>query len=250
MTTPVVCLVACQDQLVQDECDEVTNFLEQNPNFKTVLKSLDDDSNINFEKSCSKFESVNTIIFEEGTPNEPEVRIPTGLTNKFQAFAHYHYETTSTPEGDTESVFSLDDLIEIARLASFDQLDDNFVTFLSTGKGTYYAFTIGDDQKFLNAMDYLLNPEMPQTSDLNVMNIWDENKIKWQEFKNKFYSNKNSKIKASNLDNTEVLGAFLELLNEADLGLNMFKADQDFNTFSKVTYDPNSPNNIKEDNCN
>ncbi len=249
ITTPVACVENCLED-IQEQCDQVTDFLEQNPNFKTVLKSLDDNSNINYEKSCSKFEGIDTIIYEEGLPNAPEVRIPTGLTNKFQAFAHYHYETTSTPEGDTESVFTLNDLIEIARLASFDQLDDNFVTFLSTGKGTYYAFTIGDTQKFLNNMNALLNPTVPNTTDPNDVIAWNENRIKWNSIKDKFYRGEDSKIKASNSDNTEVLGAFLELLHEADLGLNMFKADQDFNSFSKVTFDPNSPNNIKEDVCN
>ena len=250
VTTPTICLAACQAEIVQEECDEVTDFLEQNPNFKTVLKSLDDQSNIDFEKSCTQFENVTAIIYEEGNANEPEVRIPTGLTNKMQAFAHYHYETTTTVGGDTESVFSLDDLIEIARLASFGQLDDNFVTFLSTGKGTYYAFTIADVNRFVGNMNALLNPSIPNTTDPNVMIAWNDNRIKWENLTKKYYESTNSVINSSNLDNTEVLGAFLELLNEADLGLNMFKADQDFNTFSKVTFDPNSPNNIKEDNCN
>jgi hypothetical protein len=250
VTTPVVCLTACQDQIVQDECDEVTDFLEQNPNFKTVLKSLDDDSNINFEKICIKFENITSIVYGEGNANQPWVRLPSNLTNKIQAFGHYHYETTSTANGDTESIFSMQDLVEIAKLESLDLLDEKFVAFLSTGKGTYYAFTINDKQKLLNSLHYLINNKLPETSNPDIFNAWNESRINWEIYKKKYFKGRNAPIKRFNFDNIEVLSAFLELLNEADMGLNFYKADQDFNNFIKVTYDINSPNNIKEQNCN
>lgn len=248
---PVIPLDDLGELGVALECIKIQDFLNTNPNFKTLLLALNDETNIDYEKSISKFENEPLIITSQGTSGEPEVIILNTPSEKYEAFAHYHYETTTTPEGDTESVFTINDLKTLAELLNNNYLDHReFVAFLSTGKGTHFALTIHNKSKFLNAFHYLLNPSPPDTNDFNVMTSWIDKKNKWLRLKEEFYDSKDSKIKATNNNNNQVLASFLRFLSKGNMGISVFKTDENFDEFTRVTYKPSEAYNIKERPCN
>ncbi|WP_452222515.1 hypothetical protein [Lacinutrix salivirga] len=246
-----VVIVPLDDFGNKRECRKINNFLDNNPNFKTFLLSLNDQTNIDYEKSISKFENEPIIITDQGTPGEPEVRLLDNPSEDYEAFAHYHYETTTTLEGDTYSVFTIDDLVGIAELLNNDYLDHRkFVTFLSTGKGTHYALTINNKARFLEAFNYVLNPEPPNITNTELALEWLDKKAEWERLKKKFYEDDDASIKKTNTDNNIVLAAFLQFMDEANMGATMYKTDENFNDFTRVTYNANAINNIKEKPCN
>jgi hypothetical protein len=251
-TTPVdpVVTVPFDDALVADkECKKITTFLDSNPNFKLLLLDLNNYLSANHERSISKFKTQDTINYDNGTPNQPEVRLLSMPANKYEAFAHTQYEDPLTTYQDNYSVFSIDDLIGIASLLKEGSLGDDFVTFLPTGKGTYYALTIQNKNKFLDFFYYSLQPTPPTNGDPYLMTRWINRKDKFQKLEKEFYSSDSAIIKESNTDNQQVLTAFLKFMNDADLGASLFKSDSTWNSFTRVTYDSNSINFIKEKPC-
>lgn len=234
------------------ECEKIKNFLDNNSNFKNELLSLNQDLNNNYEVSISKFETITTIVRDQGLPNEPEVRILRTPSKDYEAFAHTHYEDPITPNGDTYSVFSTDDLEVIAEIINGGYAVDDFVIFLSTGKGTYYAMTINDKNKFLSFFYTFLNPSLPSTSDYNVLRNYLDKQKKYKGLKEKYFTNENEDplITKENSSNNVVLSHFLNYLKEADMGVNMFKSNSNFDTFDKVSYDNSSIDNIKIQPCN
>jgi len=248
-TDPVV-TVPFDDALVADkECKKITTFLDSNPNFKLLLLDLNNYLSANHERSISKFKTQDTINYDNGTPNQPEVRLLSMPANKYEAFAHTQYEDPLTTYQDNYSVFSIDDLIGIASLLKEGSLGDDFVTFLPTGKGTYYALTIQNKNKFLDFFYYSLQPTPPTNGDPYLMTRWINRKDKFQKLEKEFYSSDSAIIKESNTDNLQVLTAFLKFMNDADLGASLFKSDSTWNSFTRVTYDSNSINFIKEKPC-
>ena len=251
-TTPVdpVVTVPFDDALVADkECKKITTFLEANSNFKLLLLDLNNYLTANYERSISKFKTQDTINYDNGTPNQPEVRLLSMPANKYEAFAHTQYEDPLTTYQDNYSVFSIDDLIGIASLLKEGSLGDDFVTFLPTGKGTYYALTIQNKNKFLDFFYYSLQPTPPTNGDPYLMTRWINRKDKFQKLEKEFYSSDSAIIKESNTDNQQVLTAFLKFMNDEDLVASLFKSDSTWNSFTRVTYDSNSINFIKEKPC-
>ncbi|MBT8244412.1 hypothetical protein [Winogradskyella sp.] len=233
------------------ECKKAMRFLENNPNFKTLLLGLNNDLDEDFEKSISKFENITPITVDQGTTNQAEVRLLTLPGYVYEGYAHTHYETNTTPEGDTYSVFSIEDLVGTAKIINMDLADTgSFVMFLSTGKGTHYAMTINNKARFLKFFNYALNKNNPPL-DLNELNEWLDSKDLYQKLEKEFYNDTNAVIKKTNTDNDQVLEAFLQFMDEADMGATLLKTDENFNDFSRVRYKPNlGGNNIEEKPCN
>jgi len=215
----------CLEELgKRKECKKIIDFINapENQAFKNKLTELSQQPNLNLnkEKSVSSFE--NEVVLDEriGTENSPSVAIQSNPTNKYKAFVHTHPNI-----GDgTYSVFSLDDLIEIARIINNEKVTNGFVAFLTTKKGTQYALTINDPTKFVDFFYYELFD--------NLVDVPDDSWIRYLVSKNKFlnlnhkYFNPNTdpKIKETDTDNENVLKEFLNFMDEADTGFTLFDA--------------------------
>ena len=112
--------------------------------------------------------------------------------------------------------------------------------------------TINDKSKFLSFFHTVLNPSLPSTNDYNVLRNYLDKQKKYKGLKEKYFTNENEDplITKENTNNNEVLSHFLNYLKEADMGVNMFKSNSNFDTFDKVSYDTSSIDNIKIQPCN
>ncbi len=102
----------------------------------------------------------------------------------------------------------------------------------------------------MEAFSYILNPEPPNITNTELALEWLDKKEEWQKLKNLYFEDKNALIKKTNTDNNIVLAAFLQFMDEANMGATMYKTDENFNDFTRVTYNANAINNIKEKPCN
>jgi hypothetical protein len=234
---PAVPFEDISEKAVQKECKKVKDFLDNNSNFKTLLLGHNDDLELDYEKSIMKFKNVDTITVDQGTSNSSKVRLVTIPGYIYEAHGHTHYETSTTPNGDNYSVFSMDDLVGTAEIVDQNLADtSNFVMFLSTGKETYSAMTINDKARFLKFFNFALNEKNPP-SDFNEQIKWLDSRDSFINLKNEFYEKEDAIIKKDNDDNDQVLKAFLKFMQDADMGTTLFKTDENFNDFTRVSYD-------------
>lgn len=245
-------VIPFEDLKTGAECKKIKDFLEENSNneFLLNLKDLKNHTSKAFERLAIKFVNINTVGVQNGTPQAPEVKIPNlPLGINVEVMAHTHYENPNTSEKDTYSVFSLDDIQGMAQLLKTNHADNTLISFLATGKGTYYALTINDSEKLSNFFYYILNKDNPPTDPVAILK-WSDSKKKYKQIKKKYYENLTTPITINNVNNNAVLASFLLMLSEADMGVSMFKTDENFDTFEKVTFDASAPNLIKPTPCN
>ena len=159
--------------------------------------------------------------------------------NDYVSIAHTH------DASGTYSVFSWDDLTTIANLVRNGHIKTNkFVAFLFTADGTSYAFTISNSSNFL---DFFYNPEgLPQGTQVEVNKL-----MKQQQVYEKYYKpdNPKAKIKVNNADNDADRNAFLQMLRDNNMGLDVFEMDENLENFTKLSLDSNN-SNVTEENCN
>lgn len=159
--------------------------------------------------------------------------------NDYVSIAHTH------DASGTYSVFSWDDLTTIANLVRNGHIKTNkFVAFLFTADGTSYAFTISNSSNFL---DFFYNPEgLPQGSTVDVDKLW-----KQQNTYKEYYKpdNPNARIKVNNTNNVSDRNAFLQMLRDNNMGLDVFEMDENLENFTKLSLDSNN-SNVTEENCN
>lgn len=239
------------DDNLDNECNKIDNFLTNNSNFKTVmLYQATNFINGSVEYNASKFKGIDSITVDKGTTIDPQAKIldATAAPANYEAMSHTHYEDSNTSEGDTYSVFSPDDLFALAKLSKAGKLETNFTAYLATGKNTYYALTITDIRSFQEFFKTLLEPE---PTSLNFID-WNNSRIKIKKLFKKYFDLKKGIIHKDNANTDFTLGAFLAFINEANLGINLFKTDANFNNFTRVTYNPTGSgyhNQIKEEPC-
>lgn len=233
------------------ECFKVTNFLAQNPNYKNALLIQNNYLHDYRERSFSKFQENDTITQSVAPNSFAEVRMIFLPGKTYEAFSHVHYETPNTAAQDTFSIFSLGDLEGIARIFKANLATDKFVTFLASGKQppAFYAMTINDKDKFLKVFEYAIGPKTPPQDPVALIAFLDAQK-KYKDMKRKYYEGKDAVIKKDNTDNTAVLRAFLEMMQESDMGVSLFITESSYSTFTDLKYDPTAQNSIKETPCN
>jgi len=246
--------VPFDDELgLRSECKKIKRFLDNNPGFKSLIIAAANDSlNLEFEKSYSKFKDQDTIIVASGsTADDAKVRLLSHPEYIYEAFMHTHYEKVSTPQGDTYSVFSLDDLEKIADLVKLNYTTQRFVTFLSTGKGTHFALTINNQSKLLDFFDYYFNRNNPPNGGYEELNEYLDKQAAYKNISKEYYDKNFGLINASTTNNNhQDLENFLKFLDEADMGVSLFKTDASFNEFTQIKYNSNlDGNNIEETPC-
>ena len=230
-------------------CDKVKGFVNEpvHSNFMQKVKDLakPDTLNLNYEKSVALIDSgsVKKISENNGSPGNPYVNLDDIPKQKYTSIAHIH----SNVPGGTYSVFSFKDLSKMSNLLYNKQLDaGKFVAFLSTYKGTHYALTISDKDKFEDFFYYLNITENSLLYDL----IKKVNSLKKAiEIEQKYFLDReNPLITETDTDNNNVLEKFLDFMKEANLGVTLFESNANFTNFTKLEKDLNGQ--IKRTSCN
>lgn len=223
------------------ECKKIKEALDSN-NFRQEVVNLaglvNDPVN---ENGMALYSNGTAITF---TP-APELQVP--LIGPTPMFTPKYTVISHTHNTGKLSVFSYADLEAIARLLAEDNIDTGtFVATVSTQKGTHYALTISDTQrfklffnsKFVNLMG-LSQAELPDYKDKNKKN---------SDLEDKYYGGSNPYIHVNNSNNEMVLKHFLSFLKEADLGVSLFETDATFQEFEQVSL--KSDGSIQRKKCN
>ena len=189
------------------------------------LNTLSGNTSLNTERGIYKY-SNSSIIQNAGVGTQGQVKFP-AVPNGAQCTMMAH--THNSPANSTYSIFSWQDLEGMAKFIRNGQVNvDNYVEFLATADGTYYAITVEDPVKFAQffatKFDEGFDPEIADKKALQMR---------------KYYggmgnSNPLIKVDSSNLDSEK---AFLQLLQENNLGATLLQTDSTFTTFSKIHYD-------------
>lgn len=169
----------------------------------------------------------------------PELKLP---NFPIQSFNHIHNDA---PEG-TLSIFSDADIEAIALSLKSNNINaGTFVATLSTSKGTHYALTIYNVEKFKAYFYHILNPITdPNTDSAKFYYSFYNHRYLVKEY----FDQESGKIKKNDANNTNVLILFLNFMNQADMGITLFEADPTFEKFTKVSRVPNGP--VKREPCN
>jgi len=242
------------------ECDKIFDFLsdEENEDFKNKLLELanpdnyDENLDIEFEKSIAKYKNNSTLDEREGDDNQASVEINKNPPNKYVALAHTHPNDT---EG-TYSIFSLEDLEAIALIDKENNIDiNNFVSFLITKKGNevkYYAFTIHSKSKFRDFFYFVTHEkefDINQASE-NEKNTYKNSFSKYIDITPKYFTGNNPLISSNDSDSQNVLSKFIQFMQESNTGITLFETNENFDSFTKVSFDNSQSDNIKRTNCN
>jgi hypothetical protein len=231
------------------ECYKITNLYNTVPNLKSKMKELSNTENLNL----SYEQALVTVVGNSavggpiaGSQAYPEVAID--YTGVAKLSSIYHNHPTTTPE--SLSIFSPSDFIGPANFLLNGKLNANFfVSFLGTKKGTRYAYTISDPQKFMDFFFY--------SAKGSVMKALDEKERyyssgdKFRKVYDKYYNivkNPNCKIKNTDTDNENVLKEFLNFMKEGDIGITLLESTDNFETFKIVTQ--NQDGTPKRQPCN
>ena len=226
--------IPIDDEPQQNPCDQVKAVANNvvNATYMQKVKDLGTslNLNLNYEKTVSLIEGTPPIITEgSGTSNNASAQLPDITGQKYLSFSHTH---PNIPPG-TYSVFSFGDLRRMSMLLHSGQLEsDKFVAYLSTYKGTYYALTISDMNKFSDFFYYYNNSG--SSAQGNIIK-WLESQNKANRVEQKYFQDKvNPLIKETDIDNNNVLSMFLDFMKEANLGVTLFESNANFDTFTKV----------------
>ena len=216
------------------ECDKINNLFTQMPTLRDELVSLLGKTSESVENGIMKMSNANTIqSVMPGVNGLLTFPFPSG-TGKFIFMAHTH----NSPSISTYSIYSWNDLKSIADLLRNNQIDNtNFVSFLMTADGTFYAYTISNPTAFLQFFAL--------TWDANYDPNIAKNRILAED---KYFRDLNQRlIKENNNDNIQDEKYFLEFLQDNNLGVTLFEVDNTFSNFEKVNYDKkiNDINKIK-----
>jgi hypothetical protein len=212
------------------ECIKVQDFLDD-PSNATFIQELVNYSsttnlNSNQERSVTAFVDNSPLIFGTGTANQNSVPMAYNPLSPIKSFAHNHVNSSAHP---SLSVYTFDDLVEIAKLAYGGHLANDVVIFLSTKKGTQYAITIQDQEKFVD----LFYMHIDKLDGIKYRNSY----LKLTKLYRKYWDRNyvHSLIRGSDTDNDNVLKQFLKFLKEGDAGVTTFKfSDTTFTDFKRM----------------
>ena len=218
------------------ECENIKKLLDENPIFRDSIKNIAATALTATSEKAVTLKSDGTISVINGVNSK--VTVTQTPINKYKALFHIHNGN------QTYSIYSLHDLIWTAQVHILHSKIDtrNFVSFLATGKGTYYAFTINDIQKFQMFFDFVKHQKTSITPQERTEYL---NKLKLNSFMfDKFFSWSEPHptfplIKENSIDNNEVdLENFMSFLAEGNIGISVFETNANFDTFSIINKNP------------
>ncbi len=235
------------------ECNKIKNLLQDNPAYKQELIDLAATVNQDHENAIGYY--ADGTKFDQGGTTGSQVDLGDNPPSPYSTIAHTHNEFTSpTDTIQTYSIFSLGDLQFMGRSLRENQLDNDFVAFLITGKGTRYALTIHNKNKCKEFFKYLDIVKEAQAGNQQLsleLSIYYSQNV--DPLLNKYYYNEPPDpippIRVDNNNNQEVLLEFLKFMGEADLGMTLFSADANFENFQRLKLGKGATNVASQD-CN
>ena len=224
-TSPVNNCKTCIAPYVPTPCEKVKNQFTNNPTLQDKLNTLSGLTSADTERGFLKLSNSsiiqNAAVGTNGAVKMPE--IPNGVTCTM--FAHTH----NAPAVNTYSIFSWDDLVGIAKLIRQGKIDtNNFVTYLATADGTHYALTIENPTAFSQFFATIQDSNYNQAIGLKMASEM-----------NKYYDpgkKGNAIIQENSSDNIKDEKAFLDFLNDNNLGASLFESNSTFTTFEEVKH--------------
>ncbi len=168
------------------------------------------------------------------------------ISSRIKAFAHTH---DSCPTG-TYSVFSWADLQTFAEQSYNNKLEDDFIAFLATNNGTEFVLSIRDASKLIEFFGPVVRP-IPNSSDVAAYRKFQNATFKRSMIHKKYYSSSTpliDEIHTTPFELENELKAFLMMIKEADLGVEIFRPKiGDPDNYEKLELD--NTNNIKTTSC-
>lgn len=232
----------------KDPCDKISNLLDEtkNPGVKDKLIELIGKTSDSTEAGAGKIvgsnNGTNDGITDYTYSGDGYLDIDPPSSGKFSFIGHTH----NSPANSTYSVFSWWDLSDgLYSWIKNNQITNNFVYFVFTADGTYYAITVenaSNFKKFFTPLDDLLDNPSP----IQISTHANMNNALTVYFKGT--KDKEPLIKEDNTDYTQDAKYFLQMLKDANIGIEVFETDNSLSSFDKVSLDENG--NKKEENCN
>ncbi|WP_438968580.1 hypothetical protein [Nonlabens sp.] len=141
-------------------------------------------------------------------------------------------------------------LDSIAIKVDKNKLDNDFVAFLATNNGTEFVLSIKDASKLIEFFSPVIKP-IPNSTDVAAYRKFQNATSKRGKIYKKYYGDLNpliEEIHSSPFEIENELKNFLKLIQEADLGVELFRPKiGDPNNYEKLDLDSN--NNIKITSC-
>lgn len=208
-------------------CDKIKAVMELGGYRAKVTGMVDKVNDVSKEHGFGMYTTGTTVDF---TPAQ-QLEIPLPFwTNKYTGIHHTHNDA---PNGGTYSIFSYEDIEGVMKLLKTEDIDaDKFVATLSTKKGTHYAFTINNVNKFKEYFYHKFNA-YGSLSDSDKF-TYNNARKKEEKIIKKYFDVKSGVINESETINERALGYFLNFMKEADMGITLFEADAAFESFTKV----------------
>ena len=238
--TPIPCRTGNCIEDTLDPCDKISSLFTNHPAMQAEIVSLATKTSETQEHGRYKLSTM-SVIQTPPTSLSGEVSFPApSATAKYIMMAHTH----NSPASSTYSIFSWHDLEAIANLVKTNNVDTNqFVAFLATADGTFYALTIDNLNAFIQFFalpkDPLYNAEIAMNRSEAILNYYNP------KFNVDIVSPLIIENGTSNLADEK---AFLNLLQNNNMGMTLFETDANFNSFTKVKINKTT-NNIEPNPC-
>lgn len=235
---PILTMPVHGAPIVISPCGKVKKAFTKLPTLRTELSGMSGKTGETTE--WGRFKTTNaSVIQTPGSTASGEVSFPIPSNGQYTMMAHTH----NSPANTTYSVFSWADLEALATLVRNEKVDtDNFVAFLATADGTYYAFTIEDPdafaQFFATALDTGFDPAIGAKRAKEMDKYYDIDKKGTPPL-----------ISENSTDNNKVEKAFLDFMQDNNIGASLFESNSTFTTFDKVTHNKTT-DNVDKQPCN
>ena len=237
VTSPIEDTLPEENQGLKKECDKIKKLFEDFPNLASELQALKGQTTLNEERGKFVIKGA-TVLQNADIGTNGSVAISTILGNPYLFLAHTH----NSPATSTYSVFSWDDLEGIYLLLKAGKIETSqFTSFLYTADGTGYAITISDLNKFRRFF-----ATVDDTEYFNMETAKKRDKV-WRKH---YFNKENPVFKTDTNENLKDQKAFLDLINDNNMGITLFEADASLpKAFKKLTHNK-STGNVDKENCN
>jgi hypothetical protein len=227
-----------------DDCTKVKKPFNDIPQLKTSAQTLAAQTTDNAEHAIT--------VMQDYDPANPITTVSPGINGEMiipvnppKKYIYVHH-THNSPSSSTYSVPSWGDLQWIYIVYNVTHMmDSNTVFMLTTADGTQYALTISDWFGFTQA---LYMPKDASSEEMEKAKISSDIGIKYLEGGEKDGQTIIPLIQENSTNKEQDLSYFLQMINENSMGINVFEVNSQFNTFTKVTLNPNKT--IKRMPCN
>jgi len=230
--------------VLEEDADPCKTFtkLANNTEFKNKLqqlrnKAMNDNKETAYKMTSTGFNQYDYAI-REGDQGELGLDPDVGDNEQIDGFIHNH---NNDPQNRDLSIFSPNDLYTLYKWLKNGNVanKNNFVYAVTTAQGTTYALTIQSKSKFIAFGDAVLEGLQNNSNNTLGYEYEGSNGSHLQDFGGINNGNSNA------LNETN----FLNLLDFANAGVGLYKANYNFDDWQELEYNPNT-NSVTSNPCN